>query len=64
MAFEDQHEIMFTQALLDNPTPAWQVNVDAEGKPVSVTHKKSKHTWVLGDYDERNKSYVGTRSDQ
>lgn len=64
MGFTDQRVIKFTQALLDNPTDQWLVNYEGEGderKPVSIQHVKTKNVWALGDWDEANKSWVGTR---
>lgn len=55
MAFVDQDKIMFTQQLLDTPTPAWEVTWSAgDGQdriPVSIKHKGSGHVWTL-EYNE------------
>jgi len=60
MRFEDLPEVMFTQALLDSPTDAWEVESE-DGVPQSITHKKSQHKWALSDYDETQKCWVGRR---
>lgn len=65
MRFEDQNRIMFTKALIDNPTDAWEILYDTEDeetrKPVGIRHRRTKHEWALTDWDETAQAWAGIR---
>jgi hypothetical protein len=64
--FVDQHEIMFTQAMIATPMPGWEIiydkpEDDSTRRAVRIKHTASKHEWALGEYDETSIAYKGLR---